>query len=95
MRYQFFVYILSSFSGVLYIGVTNNLERRILEHKEGLIKGFTKKYRCDSLVYYEDFTYIDKAIEREKQLKNWSRKKKLVLIESLNPKWRDLFEGFS
>lgn len=92
---RFHVYIMSSLSGILYIGVTGNLERRVLEHKEGMLDGFTKKYRCQLLVYYEEFQYVDKAIEREKQLKGWSRRKKIILIETVNPKWEDLGAGIN
>ena len=84
---------MASLSGVLYIGVTNDIERRVREHKEGTFEGFTKKYRCHQLVYYEEFQYVDKVLEREKQLKKWSRTKKLRLIETLNPKWEDLGAG--
>ncbi len=81
---------MSSVSGTLYIGVTNDLERRVYEHKQDLIEGFTKKYQCHTLVYAEDFNQIMDAINREKQLKGWSRKKKEKLINSLNPQWQDL-----
>jgi putative endonuclease len=88
-----YVYILTNkLSGVLYIGVTNDLIRRISEHREGLIGGFTQKYKTKRLVYFEEFEYIDKAIEREKQLKHWDRKWKIELIEAVNPEWQDLFE---
>lgn len=86
---KYYVYIMSSVSGVLYIGVTNDLERRVIQHKDGAIDGFTKKYRCRNLVYYEEFQYVDKALDREKQLKRWSRKKKIAHIESVNPCWED------
>ncbi|MFA5854167.1 MAG: GIY-YIG nuclease family protein [Patescibacteria group bacterium] len=86
---KYYVYILSSLSGVLYVGITGDLERRVQEHKEASVDGFTKKYCYHQLVYYEEFQYIDRALEREKQLKNWNRGKKLKLIESLNPKWED------
>lgn len=95
MKPIYYVYIMSSLSGVLYIGVTNDLERRIIEHKEGTLYGFTKKYRCHNLVYYEEFQYVDRALEREKQLKKWSRGKKMELIGILNPKWEDLGAGVS
>ena len=90
-----FVYILSNNSKTLYIGVTNNLERRIYEHKNKLIDGFTKKYNLTKLVYYETFGDITLAIAREKQLKGWLRKKKIELIESMNPDWNDLSTDFS
>jgi putative endonuclease len=75
---------------VLYIGVTGNLPRRILEHKEKLIEGFTKKYNCCHLIYYEQTSDVRSAIEREKELKGWLRKKKETLIATLNPEWNDL-----
>ena len=84
------VYIIASKSRVLYIGMTNNLERRVCEHKNGLVHGFSKQYRCHRLVYYKSFDDVLKAIEREKQLKRWSRMKKVWLIERLNPRWEDL-----
>lgn len=83
---------MSSYSKVLYIGVTNDLIRRVWEHKNGLIEGFTKKYKVKYLVYYEETNDILSAIAREKQLKKWRRKKKIKLIENLNPQWKDLYE---
>ena len=77
--------------GVLYVGVTNSLERRAYEHKEGLYKGFTKKYKLKTLVYHEEFEDIASAIEREKQLKHWNRRWKIELIEKENPNWDDLY----
>ena len=79
---------------VLYIGVTNNIERRIQEHKSGLIPGFTQRYNCDKLVYFETYSDINQALDREKQLKKWRREKKDWLIKTLNPKRTDLSEGF-
>ncbi|HET7152323.1 MAG TPA: GIY-YIG nuclease family protein [Candidatus Kapabacteria bacterium] len=79
-------------NGVLYIGVTNNLERRVSEHKDSLTPGFTRRYNLGRLVYYEQTTDIKAAIAREKQLKGWLRKKKIALIESTNPEWNDLSE---
>jgi putative endonuclease len=79
-------------SGTLYTGVTNNLERRIYEHKHHLVKGFTNKYNIDKLVYFEETNDINVAISREKQIKGWLRKKKIALIESMNPGWKDLSE---
>jgi putative endonuclease len=88
------VYILASaYHGTLYIGVTSDLRRRVIEHKEGLIPGFTQRYGVDILVYYEEFTDIRYAIEREKQLKKWNRKWKIKLIEKNNLYWNDLFES--
>jgi len=77
---------------MLYIGVTNNLSRRVYEHKQGLVKGFTSKFHIKKLVYYEQFSTIQNAIKREKVLKEWNRAWKNHLIESLNPSWRDLYE---
>ncbi|MDH5543414.1 MAG: GIY-YIG nuclease family protein [Nitrospinota bacterium] len=91
MKY-FYVYILASKSSVLYIGVTNNLERRMYEHKKKITKGFTSKYNVNRLVYYEVCSTIKDAIAREKQLKAGSRSKKVELIESDNREWRDLSE---
>ena len=90
-QYQYYVYIASSISKRIYIGVTNNLPRRIYEHKKGLVDGFTKKYKIKKLVYYEETNDIYSAIEREKQLKKWRREKKIKLIEKDNSKWKDLF----
>lgn len=87
---NYYVYFVASNSGVLYIGVTNNLERRISEHRLGLHNGFTKKYSCTKLVYYEHYVDARTAIDRETQLKKWSRSKKVNLIESINSEWRDL-----
>jgi len=82
-------------SKTLYIGVTDNLERRVYEHKNKLIEGFTKKYNITKLVYYEMTNDVLSAIEREKQIKGWLRRKKIALIEAVNPKWADLSEeGF-
>lgn len=89
---QYCVYILSSKTRVLYIGVTGNLPRRIYEHKNKLIEGFTKRYNCTSLVYFEQTENIMSALEREKQLKKWRREKKVSLIEKVNPSWKDLSE---
>jgi putative endonuclease len=91
-RYQYFVYIMTNKSGTLYTGVTNNLERRIYEHKQHLVKGFTNKYNIDKLVYFEETNDIHAAISREKQIKGWLRQKKIALIESMNPGWKDLSE---
>ena len=91
MYNQYYVYIMSNKNNTtLYTGVTNEIERRVSEHKSGLIPGFTKKYNCNKLVYYEVFSDINQAIDREKQIKGGSRKKKLLLIERLNPEWKDL-----
>jgi len=93
MKKTYYVYILASQrNGTLYIGVTNNLSRRVWEHKNKIIKGFTEKYNIDKLVYYELFQEICQAIYREKQLKKWERKWKLELIEKENKNWDDLYE---
>lgn len=91
MDYNFWVYIVASNSGTLYIWMTNNLVRRIQEHKNGLIEWFTKKYECKKLVYFEHTTSIESAIIREKQLKHFLRKEKEELIRSMNPQWKDLY----
>ena len=91
-----YVYILSSGrNGTLYIGVTNNLVRRVWEHKTKLVQGFTSQYGVDKLVYYEEYQDITMAIQREKRLKEWLRKWKISLIEKNNPYWQDLFDQLS
>ena len=90
--HEYFVYIMSSRSGTLYIGITNSVYLRALQHKRGEIEGFASKYHCNRLVYYEGFDDVHKAIGREKQLKGWTRAKKIALIESKNPRWEDLAE---
>jgi putative endonuclease len=91
---QGYVYILTNrYNKVLYTGVTGDLVKRVFEHKNDLVDGFTKKYNTHKLVYFEVFDYILNAIEREKQIKGWLRSKKIALIESKNPKWKDLYEG--
>ena len=82
---------MASATGTLYIGMTNNLLRRVEEHRECKIEGFTKKYSCTKLIYYECVQYVNNAISREKQLKNWNRKKKQDLIATINPHWKDLY----
>ena len=77
--------------GILYIGITNDLKRRVFEHKNGKIKGFTKKYNLDKLIYFEEFNNIDEAILREKILKKWNRAWKTELLEKSNPGWEDLY----
>jgi putative endonuclease len=91
---NYFVYILASKSRTIYIGVTNNLERRVLEHRSKIIPGYSRKYNIDRLVYFEIFGDIRQAIIREKQLKGWKRCKKISLLESLNPTWEDLSMGW-
>ena len=89
-----YIYILSNQRNtVLYVGVTSNLVKRIWEHKQKLVKGFTYKYNVDKLVYYEIFENIEMAIQREKQLKGGSRKQKEELINSLNSEWKDLYSS--
>ena len=90
---MYYVYILSNkWNKVLYVGVTNNLERRIYEHKNKLVKGFTTKYNVDKLVYYDSTNESIVAIEREKEIKGWKRAKKDELINSQNPEWKDLYD---
>ena len=87
-----FIYILFSYpNGTLYVGVTSDLKRRVLEHKQKINEGFTKRYAVDKLGYYEELSSIRDAIEREKKLKHFHRDDKLRLIESMNPEWKDLF----
>ncbi|WP_298345776.1 GIY-YIG nuclease family protein [uncultured Algibacter sp.] len=89
--HQYYVYILSNMeNGTLYIGVKNDLERRMFEHKRKMAAGFTSKYGLGKLMYFEQFQYIDDAIKREKQLKNWNREWKIDLIEEENKNWNDL-----
>jgi putative endonuclease len=87
---QYYVYIMTNKSRTLYTGVTNNLERRVSEHKQKLIPGFTSKYNIDKLVYYEATNDVSSAISREKEIKGWLRIKKIGLIELKNPEWCDL-----
>jgi putative endonuclease len=89
---KYWVYIVASRSGTLYIGMTNDLHKRVAEHRSGEIEGFSSKYHCDRLVYWESFDDVLKAISREKQLKGWRRSKKIALIEFTNPRWEDLAE---
>jgi len=90
-EHQYYIYMVSNRRhNVLYVGVTNSLERRIWQHKSKTIPGFTKKYNCDQLVYFELYEHIDAAIAREKQLKGWIRAKKDALIAKMNPEWQDL-----
>jgi putative endonuclease len=91
-EHEYFVYIVCSRSGTLYIGMTNSIYRRALQHKRGEIEGFASKYQCDRLVWYEGYDDVHKAIDREKQLKGWTRARKIALIESNNPRWEDLAE---
>jgi putative endonuclease len=91
---KYWVYIVASRTGTLYIGMTNNLYVRVRQHKSGDIEGFSSKYHCNRLVYWESFDDVLKAIDREKQLKGWRRAKKIALIEFRNPRWEDLGERF-
>jgi putative endonuclease len=92
MEKTYFVYIMSNRSKMLYTGVTNDVEMRAFQHKSKSIPGFTQKYNLYKLVYFERFGHVRDAIRREKQIKGWLRRKKVALIESLNPKWADLVE---
>ena len=92
MSKQYYVYIMASKSRVLYVGVTNNLLRRVEQHKQKVVEGFTRKYNVTRLVYYEMTNDVRAALTREKQIKSWRRSKKIELIESVNPVWNDLSE---
>lgn len=93
MTKQYYVYIMTNkINSVLYTGVTNDLNRRVFEHKNKLLEGFTKKYNIDKLVFYEAYDDINNAIAREKQIKGGSRAKKIQLIEEMNSKWDDLYD---
>ena len=89
---RYCVYIMASKSRVLYVGITNDIRRRIWEHKNDVNPGFTSKYRIHRLVYFESFKYVGNAIAREKRIKGWVREKKVALIRSANPTWEDLSE---
>ena len=89
-HHNYYVYIVASPSRTIYTGVTNNLERRMWEHKQKLVKGFTARHGVTRLVWFEDYRMIDDAIAREKQVKGWLRAKKVALIERENPTWHDL-----
>ena len=89
-EHYYCVYFMASKSRVLYIRITNNLERRVYEHQHDLIDGFSMRYRCHRLVYFESYDRVQNAIAREKQLKRWNRTKKVFLIERVNPTWEDL-----
>lgn len=92
MTKSYYVYILASKrNGTLYIGVTNDLVRRVYEHKQGLVEGFTKKYNVKQLVFFEETNDVESAITREKQMKKWNRQWKIELIEKQNPEWKDLY----
>ncbi|MBI2038213.1 MAG: GIY-YIG nuclease family protein [Candidatus Magasanikbacteria bacterium] len=91
-NHNYYVYIIASVSFVLYIGVTNDLIRRVEEHKDGIVDGFTKKYKCKKLVYYESFFHVEDALKREKELKGWKRFRKVNLINIGNSRWVDLYD---
>jgi len=90
---QYCVYIATNRSKTLYIGVTSKLKGRMWQHKNKVVDGFTKKYNIDKLVYFEQTENVRSALEREKQLKKWSREKKVKLIEKMNPEWKDLYDN--
>jgi putative endonuclease len=91
---QYSVYIMANKGGVLYVGITNNFEARVYQHKNKLLDGFTKRYNIDMLVYFEVTTDVSAAIAREKQIKGWRRSKKIGLVQSMNPDWTDLSEDW-
>jgi putative endonuclease len=89
-EHHYFVYIMASRTRVLYCGMTNSVARRVNEHREAILPGFTSDYQCHRLVWYEHHQYVNNAINREKQIKGWTRAKKIHLIEQTNPSWSDL-----
>jgi len=91
---QYYVYIMTNKSGTLYVGVTNNIKKRVYEHKNKLVEGFTKKYNINRLLYFETFGDIYSAIAREKTIKGWLRRKKIALVRTINPGWTDLSEDW-
>ena len=91
-QWRFYVYVLASDSGVIYIGVTDDLVRRINEHRSAEGNSFTSRYKVHKLVYWEQFRYVNRAIAREKEIKGWRREKKVALIEEKNPQWVDQYE---
>jgi putative endonuclease len=91
---HYYVYIMTNRSQTLYTGVTNNLQRRVYEHQQHLVAGFTSRYHITRLVYFEETSDVYAALAREKQKKGWLRAKKMALIESINPEWRDLSEDW-
>ena len=94
MEKVYHVYILANRSRVLYVGVTNDLMRRVLQHREAQVAGFTSRYKINRLIHFEPFGYIRDAIAREKEIKDWTRAKKVTLIEAKNPNWEDLTEKY-
>lgn len=93
-EHRYYVYLMASRTRVLYCGMTNDLGRRVYEHKAGEFSGFSHDYRCSRLVWYEQFQYVDNAIAREKQIKGWRREKKLTLIQNMNSSWADLSDAW-
>jgi putative endonuclease len=91
---DYYVYIMTNKSRTLYAGVTNDLERRVYEHKQKLVPGFTSKYNINFLVWYDTFANVEEAIQCEKRIKGWLRAKKIALVESKNPTWHDLSDGW-
>jgi putative endonuclease len=91
---RYYVYLMTNKSKTLYTGFTANLEKRVFQHKHKLIPGFTSRYNITKLVYFEEFREVNLALAREKQIKGWLRVKKITLIESVNPEWRDLSEDW-
>lgn len=89
----YYVYILTNKSNTLYVGVTNNLERRVMEHSFKNVSSFTAKYNIDNIIYYEEFQRVEEAIAAEKKIKGWTRKKKLDLIKTINPEFKNLSDG--
>jgi putative endonuclease len=94
MKKRYYVYLLASLSRTLYVGMTNDLERRVYEHKNNLVPGFTSKYRINRLAYFEEFDTPLAAIEAERRLRGWTRARKIELIQQQNPNWRDLSESW-
>ena len=91
---QYYVYIMTNKSGMLYVGLTNNLKKRVFEHKSKLVEGFTKKYNINKLLYFETFSDIYSAIAREKTIKGWLRSKKVELVRTTNPDWAGLSQDW-
>ena len=95
MTGRYYVYLVTNWNNkVMYLGVTNNLERRLYEHKNKLVKGFTEKYNVNKLVYFEETQDVTAAIAREKEIKKWRREKKNQLVNRMNPNWKDLSSGW-
>jgi putative endonuclease len=92
-EHHYYVYIVASRTHVLYCGITNSLQRRVTEHRDAAMPGFTETYQCNRLVWFEHYQYVGNALDREKQIKRWRRAKKIWLIEQMNPTWADLSEA--